>query len=265
VLATYDGEEITQREVSAELAGFNFTDDKARKAGEQAALQAVLNRHILAKAARDRGIDKTPDYAILSQRAEQVVLSQQLEASVAKAVPPVAHEEAARYVTEHPDMFAEQKIFYVDQLRARGTLTKELADALAPKTSLEEAADVLTRSGVPFEKGADKLPASLLDPRTVAKILTLKSTDLFTMVAPNGGFLINHVSKVEVQPLQGASATNLATQLLTRQHTQEAVTRDLSGVIQKAKEKVSYAKGYGPPPARAATNAPAPATNAAAK
>ena len=48
VLATYDGEEITQREVSAELAGFNFTDDKARKAGEQAALQAVLNRHILA-------------------------------------------------------------------------------------------------------------------------------------------------------------------------------------------------------------------------
>jgi peptidyl-prolyl cis-trans isomerase C len=267
VVATVDGEEITLREVNAELTGYNFPDEKSRKSAQQQALRAVLNRHILAKAAKDRGLDKTPDFAVLKDRADQVVLAQQLENTIVKAVPATSKEEADRYVQDHPDLFAQRKIMVVDQLRVRGPLAPKIGEQMKPMTSLEQVAALFSQNNIEFQRTADKIDAVGSDPKFIEQVLKLKATDLFTV--PVGQFIVvNQVRSTSVQPFTGEQATNYAKQLLGKQHSQDAVMREYQAILQKAQEKVTYAKDFQPAPAAKgpATNAPAtnaPATNAA--
>jgi EpsD family peptidyl-prolyl cis-trans isomerase len=260
VVATVDGDEITLREVNAELTGFSFTDDKSRKAAQQQALRVVLNRHILAKAAAERGLDKTPDYAIQKERADQVVLAQQLENTISKSVPATTREEATRYVSDHPDLFAERKILTVEQLRVPLPLDPKISEALKPMSSIDQAAALFTQNHIAFERATSKIDAIGSDPKIMEQFLKLGPNDMLTV--PTGQFLvINKITQKVVEPYTGDKAINYATQFLTKQHTRDAVLRDYQGIIQKAEGKVQYAKDFQPAAAPAAKPA---ATNAAA-
>ena len=74
VVATVGDREITRRELEAEIQGSTATTPAAQKAERQAALQRIMQRVALANAARDRGIDKDPSFALLRQRAEDALL-----------------------------------------------------------------------------------------------------------------------------------------------------------------------------------------------
>src|SRR5688500_6823890 len=67
VVATVDGQEVTIRELRAELGNLSFATPAERKAGEQAALQAIVNRKLLAKASEDQKLDKSPEFALQKQ------------------------------------------------------------------------------------------------------------------------------------------------------------------------------------------------------
>ena len=98
VVATVDGDEITMRELRAELAGATFPDANARKAAEQAALQSIINRKLVAKAALEAELDKTPDFALQKERANELLLAQALQKKIVDEAPAPSREEATTYV-----------------------------------------------------------------------------------------------------------------------------------------------------------------------
>ena len=77
VVATVDGEEITARELRAELQGMSFPSPQARKSAEQAALQSIIDRKLLAKAAEEAKLDETPDFAL--QKALRLTVTNLLQ------------------------------------------------------------------------------------------------------------------------------------------------------------------------------------------
>ena len=83
VVAKVDGQEITLRELRAELGGATFSDAKVRKAAESQALQAIIRRRLLVKAAQERGLDKTPDFELQKERALDAALLAELQNSIA--------------------------------------------------------------------------------------------------------------------------------------------------------------------------------------
>src|SRR5215469_14989534 len=138
VVATVNGQEITVRELNAELSQVNVTDPKLRKAAEQYALRAIIARKILAQTARAQGLDKTPEFAIQRDRATEALLAQALAAKVAASVPAPTPEEAQNLITAHPNSFAERKIFTVDQIRTAGPLDQAVVAALKPLNTLDQ-------------------------------------------------------------------------------------------------------------------------------
>ena len=84
VIAVVDGQEITVRNLEAELGGLAPADPKARAAAQQAALQAIVSRIILADAARAQGLDKTPEFALRKQAAIDALLAQSLASKIAR-------------------------------------------------------------------------------------------------------------------------------------------------------------------------------------
>ena len=117
VVATVGDREITTRELNVELTGVNAPDAKARKQAEQTALQLLVRRAILANEAKAEGIDQEPDFSIQQERTQENLLVQGLQFKIANAVPPPSQDEAERFVTDNPDIFAERKIFQVDEIQ----------------------------------------------------------------------------------------------------------------------------------------------------
>src|SRR3546814_7438477 len=72
---------------------------------------------MLAKEARTRELDDSPDFGLLRQRAEETVLQTLLQRDLTRNLPDSTKEDARNYVASHPDLFRQRKLFAVEQLR----------------------------------------------------------------------------------------------------------------------------------------------------
>lgn len=267
VVATVDGDEITAIELKNELGNFQTTDAKIRKAAEQQALQGIVARKVLAKAAEKAKIDKSPEYAQQKARAEELLLVQTWQGKLASMVPAPGADEVQKFIGEHPELYAQRTVYVTDQIRMPRGLPPAVIQALSPLNTLEEIAAVLQANKIPFQRGRGQLDALALGPQMAAEINKLAPSAVF--VVPAGNLLVANVTVNKVvAPLPAQQATQHATQFLKAQRTQDTVRRQVGAEMAAAKEKVKYAKGYEPatPPAKgAAPPAKAPAAAAPAK
>lgn len=263
VVATVDGDEITVRELRAELAGMTFPDAASRKQAEQGALQNIIARKLMAKAAIKAELDKTPDYAVEKQRANDILLAQAMQKKVIDGLPPPTVEEAASFVALHPDIYADRKILLVDQIRMAPMSDPAKLKALEPMKTLEEIEAYLTAQKIPYQRGAARIDVMTLNPQVTEQILKLPPGEVFVVPTPQMVF-INKIRDVQVVPVTGEAATKHAQELLKRQRTEEALQRQLAEVTRAAAGKVQFAKEYEPPKPAPAPKAPAPAPAAPA-
>ena len=82
------------------MNGETASTPAAQKIQQQAALQRIIQRVILANAAKDQEIDKDPSYALLGQRANENLLVELLERRVATSVPAPSSEEVEQFELE---------------------------------------------------------------------------------------------------------------------------------------------------------------------
>jgi peptidyl-prolyl cis-trans isomerase C len=256
VVATVDGQEITVRDLRAEMGGTNYPDPVARKAAESAAVQSIVSRKLLAKAAEDRDLDKTPDFALLKQRANELALAQALQESILKTVPPATRDEAERYVLAHPDMFSQRKVFVVDQIRTVQP-SPQIVDKLRPLKTLDDVKELFAREGVPYDTTTDKIDAVGSDPRIIESIANLGPGEVFAL--PSGLTLtINRITETRIRPFTGEPAVNFAMRMLTRERSQQTLAREVQAITANAENKIKYNKDYQPAPKAAAPAAKAP-------
>ncbi len=260
VVATVDGKEITLRELNAEMAGVSTPDPKARKAIEQQALGNIITRKILAKAASDQGIDKTPDFALQKQRAYDSLLVNLLQAKLVASVPTPSREEAAVWISSHPDIFSERKIWAVDQIRMARPSDPAVLKAFEPLKTMDQVQAELDKDHIPYQKGAGNLDAVGADPRIVEAIGKLPAGEIFIIPAGDG-LLVNQIRSTQVTPFTGEPATQYALKAIARQRTQETVSRQFHTIMGKAGSTVRFNKAYQPPKPPAAATPPAKAAS----
>jgi EpsD family peptidyl-prolyl cis-trans isomerase len=245
VVATVKGKEITLIDLRNELNGFTSPDAKTRKAAEQAALDAIVNRKLLAAAAEDAKIDKSPEFAQQQKRLNETLLVQTWQAQIAKQVPPPGADEVAAFIEKHPEMYAARKIYGIDQIRMARPADGALLTELQPLSTLEQVRGLLTAKGLKFVEGTDQMDTLTANPKMVEAVTKLPDGEVFIIPAGNM-LLINRIREARVEPVTGPDATKHAKLYLTNQRTQEAVSRQFSTVIAGAKKDVSYSKAYQP-------------------
>lgn len=258
VVATVDGKEITRLELEAELNGVNTADPKIRKAAEQQALQMIVARTILADEARKQQLDKTPDFALQQQRATDTLLAQSLQNKMITAVPAPSDDEAQRFITDNPDVFAQRKIFAVDTIRMARPTDLSLVKGLEPLKTLPDVDAYLTAHNIEHSRTSGNIDAVGADPRLIGQIVKLPPNEIFLFPGPNGVLLVNQIRDVKIVPFQGPDATKYATAVLKKQRTQQAVSNQMRQIVQADAKQVQYNEAYKPAP-QAAPAAPKPA------
>ena len=261
VVAKVGDREITLRELNAETPAVNNPDPRAHKAAQLATLENIVARTVLAKAAVDQGVDKTPEFELMKQRALDTLLAQSLENKIAGQVPKVTRDDADRFIAAHPDIFAQRKVWAIDQLRMGRPSDPTLIKRLEPLKTLSDIEALLNQEKIPFQHSTGSLDAVGADPRMIDAITKLPPGEVF-VIPSNNSLLVNQINDTKVIPFTGPQAVDYATQVVTRQRTSDAVQRQVGAIFGKAKASVHFNKDFEPPKASAAAAAPGAPTPA---
>lgn len=254
VVATVDGKDITIHELNAELQGTqipaNVTPEQ-RKQLEQTALRQVVNRRILADIARDRGLDKTPMFLLQERRAEESILVQMLQRQMSAAVKQPTQTELATFQAQNPDLFAERKIFNIDQIQFEAPRDPQVLRKYQPLKTMDEVEAMLKQDGLQYKRTPTKLDVATANPELVQQILKMPKDDIFLI--PAGRVMVaNKITGAEVQPLTGPQADQFAAAMMQQRKFQDLIKRDLEPKVKKAEGEVKYQAGFAPPKAPAA-------------
>lgn len=257
VVATIGDREITIRQLQAEMRGSRGATAAVQKAQQQATLQFLIQRSILADEAKKEGLDKDPNFILSSERAIDTLLVEQLQAKLAAGVPAPAVEEISHFEGLNPNIFAERKIFDVEQISMARPTDQGLLAKLKPFKSLDEVASFLTENHIDFRRGLSTIDAVGQSPKLIAAIVELPPQEVF-IISSGNSILINQIRNTRMLPFVGPSADKYASNLLKAQHTQEAVQRQMASILAKAKGAIKINKDYQPTASPTAPAAAAP-------
>lgn len=265
VAARVGNDEITVQEIQAELAGFNAPDAKTRKAAEQQALQAIIQRKLIAKAAVKAGIEKSPAFAVQKSRMEDALLVESWQKALVDAVPEPGPEQIRQYINQHPELFASRKVYIVDQLRMQTVADAKLVEAIKPLNTLEDIAKLIQSKGIRYETARGALDSLQLGSQLVAQFDKLPANEVLVYPMSNNVLVANKVIETRVAPVPDAAAQKLAARAIKTQQAQDSVRRMFGSVVTNHPgTKIVYNQAYAPAPAPAKTPAPAPSPAKAA-
>jgi peptidyl-prolyl cis-trans isomerase C len=265
VLATVNGTDITANELNAELIGVALPGaGEQRKAIEQQALQGLIDRTILADIAREKSIDKSPIYIGQKRRAEENLLVQLLQRDIASKITPTTAAEAKSFIESNPQLFADRKIYQLDQIQFQMPQDLGKLKAYEPLKTMEEIALQLTRDGLQFRRAPGSLDPVTTAPNILSQITSKPQGEIF-IVPANGALVATRIVGEKAEPFSGQKAEQFAMNAVQQKKIAEASEKELAERIKKSREAVKYQEGYAPPkPPAGATTPTAPAAPAPA-
>lgn len=266
VVATVAGKDVTIHELNAEISQIPGRNGAPRKLVEQVALQRLIERKMLVEEAKKRALDKNPQFLLIRQRADESLLVQALQAEVQGKVPATTREAAQKFVAENPQIFADRRIFSLDQI---AFLRPDNLDQLPLKqaNTMTDVERVLTDANIDYRRAPQQLDSVALAPQLtdqIVKLMNRPTPDPFLYIdqppgAPAPVVFINMVTGSKTQPFTGERAIAFAQQVLQRQEVQKRLAETLKKWQEEYKTKIQYAKGFDPAEVAKAAAKPAAA------
>lgn len=263
VVATVNGEEITSLELRSELGGFGSRDPEIMKAAQQQALQQVVLRKLMAQEARKAKLDKTADFTLQLHRGEEALLAGLYQRKLASEVVQPSRQAGEAYVASHPDMFANRRVLFVNQVIAAPSNISP--DRLRPLKTLDAVRSLLESEGVQYQENAVVLDTLSANPQLIALVKGLPAGEIF-VVPQQGSLLFNQITGERSTPFRGDMATAYAVNQLRSQTSQTTISKRLEALRKAADDKIVYSDAYTPSKPKAVAKAaakPAPAAAAA--
>jgi peptidyl-prolyl cis-trans isomerase C len=116
VAAIVGGAEITRREILVELEAMPPAPGTSPQVAERQALDRLIDRKLLLAGARERMIDRSPDFQIRARRAREIELADRMIVRLRAQQRDPDAATLTRYIAEHPQMFAERRQAVIDRI-----------------------------------------------------------------------------------------------------------------------------------------------------
>jgi len=251
VAAVVNGEEITLQEVNAELGEAQLPEGADKALAQQAALQRIVDRRLLAQAAREDGLDQSPEFLIRRRQLEDALLVQLLGQRTGRTASVPDARAIDAFMKENPAVFAGRTIYTVDRIQFPVPGDSSKLKALEDDHSMDAAAATLRRLGIQFTRGPAQMDSAQLGQARLNQIRAMPEGEPF--VIPEAGLVTVAVITGETaQPVQSEQARPAAVQMMRNQSLSDAMRQRLQA--EKAESEIQYQQGFAPP-APAATGA----------
>lgn len=243
VAAVVNGEEITLQEINAELGSTPIPEGVDKKVVQQAALQRIVERRLLAQAARDDELDKTSDYLLRERQLRDALLVQLMGQRAERALKVPGEQEIDKFIAENPVMFSERKILTVDRIQFAMPKNVDQLKALESDHSMEAVAARLKQMGIEFRRDTTQIDSAALGQQRLQQIRALPAGEPF-VVPENGVVTVGVVTGERAEPIPAANARPLAVQALRNKQLSETMQQRLKQ--SRTNAEIQYQPGFAP-------------------
>ena len=245
VAAVVDGEEVTLTELNTELANARIPDNVDKKLVQRQALQRIIERKLLATAARKDALDQTPEFIVRRQQLEDALLVQLLSQKVARGIKVPTSADTDKFMASNPNMFADRVIYAVDQIRFATPARDDYLKQLAAAKSMAEVVAVLDGLKIKYERGNVAVDSAQVPPPMLAQIQKVPAGEPF--VVPMGNMVaVSLITCSKPAPLGGDQIRPLAANAVRNGELGKALQQRLKA--ERAQAKIEYQPGFSPPP-----------------
>lgn len=246
VAAKVEGETISQAELDRAVARLGPKNATEAAQARSKVLEALVDQYLVSHAARNAKLDKAPEVALAMQQAQRQVLVEAYMEHLFKNLPRPADAEIRDYYARHPELFAQRKLYRVQELELQMAPARvaEVEAQLKRSRGLAEFADWLGTQGIDSKGGVTVRPAERIPAAILAQLVGMK--DGQAVIVPTGD------DRVSVLQLQGSQL-----QPVTLEQAREAIERIvlsekrktlLEAEVMKLRSsgRVEYASGLAP-------------------
>jgi peptidyl-prolyl cis-trans isomerase C len=262
VAAVVNGEEVTLQELNTEIQASNIPQGMDKKVAQQQALQHIIDRKLLLSAARDKKIDKSPEFQAQEKRADELLLAQTYAKQQLAAVPVPTDGDISKFMSEHPNAFGNREALQLDQIRFRPNPNdvKKLG-VIQQDHNLDAVAAHLTGLGIKFDRVKAGLDTAQV-PTALIKEIDNPPGEPFVLPT-NGIITVNVVIGRQPIPTDATQARQGAVGAWRQQQFTKLISDQLKTMRDSA--KITYQNGFAPPPAKKPGTPAAAGTAAALK
>jgi hypothetical protein len=183
--------------------------DAARKRGET--LERLIDQRLARQHALEQGLQRSPQIAHALEAAKTDILARAYRQLVAEAQPRPTPAEIRSYYAEHPELFAERRVYSLESLDARFGVNR-------------------------WTLAAEQLPLEL-----VARLRTMKEGDVLSIDDGASGVVAVRIVSARPAPLDEASAAPLIESFLRAQRSSEALDAEMKRL--RATARIEYLAG----------------------
>jgi EpsD family peptidyl-prolyl cis-trans isomerase len=235
-----NSEEITVHQVNNVLARSQNIAPEAAAQAKREILERLIDQHLARQKAIESKLDRTPGVMQAIEAAKTEILARSYLEQVAAAIPKTADWEVQKYYKEHPELFAQRRIFNLEEIAftAPGEVAAGLREQLPRARSMQEVADLLESRGVKFAvnrgvRAAEQVPLEIL-PRLQA----MKEGQFQLFEAAGERFQVIRVVAYKVETVDEATATPRIQQFLWNRRTSEIIAKEMKKI--KEQSKIEY-------------------------
>jgi len=272
VAAKVNAEEISVHQINFVLArsGANAAAPEQVPAIRREILDKLIDQQLAVEQALEKKLDRSPDVVMAIEAARREILARAYIEQVTSALAKPSVDEAKKYYSEHPQLFAERRVYNIQeiQLPASAGVGSQLRDMVNAGKPLEEIAVWLKSKDIKFAGGSATRPAEQIPLDLLPQVHALKDGQGLVIDGPQNTTVMRVVAS-QAAPIPEAVAIPRVQQFLGNQLAGEAATTELKQL--KAKAKITYqgefadATGNVSTPAVTAPAVSAPKANAIEK
>ena len=241
VAAKVGSEEISVHQINQVLSRTNTAGapPEAVQTMSRTVLEKLIDQQLAVTQATEKNLHRTPEVMAQLEAAKRDILARAYMQQVAGALPKPSAEETKKYFTDNPALFAQRRIFNVQEivLPSQPGAAEQLRAAATPGRSMEDIATALKANGLKFNAGtatraAEQIPLDLL-----AKIHPLQDGQS-TIIESAQGVTYMRVASSQTVPVDEATALPRIEQFLANQRATEAVAANIKQL--RADTTVTY-------------------------
>jgi EpsD family peptidyl-prolyl cis-trans isomerase len=199
-------------------------------------LDRLVDQQLAVAQALDKKLDRQPEVMDMLEAARREVLARAFIDHVIAAQARPTVEEGRKYYNEHPELFAQRRIYDLQELavEASEAILPALRDKAASSRSIEEIGAWLKEKGVRFSARSGVRPAEQIPPELLGVLHRMKDGQTAVMNGAQGGSVVRIVATQSV-PVDETAALPRIQQYLFNQRGKEIVEREMKSLREKAR------------------------------
>lgn len=239
VIASVDGEEISVHQMNTILARAKGVTSETLPQAKQEILAGLVEQQLAVNLAISKKLDRSPEVVTAIENAKREILGRAALEQIAAAQPKPTDAEAEKYYNDNPALFAERRLFNLQEIAIRktGKDLGELAARANSAKSMEEIASWLKSSGIEFSVNGGTRSAEQIPLEVLPKLHTLKDGQI-GLIESKEAYLVMRLVASRLQPVTLEQAVPTIKVFLANQRGAEAVKNEKDQL--KAKAKIEY-------------------------